>query len=337
MDLRSVFAIAKGNWFLIGMAVACAAGFVWPQLSQAYKQSLLVDASIVLVMFCGGITMRTTDLWRQVRAWRSVGLSIVLVYGLVPAIFVLAAWPLRQMRFEGSDQLFEGFMILAAQSGTLASAIVITTKARANVALAVVVTVVNALLAAVATPLILAVTLAADQVRIDVGEMIARLAALVLVPVLVGQGVRPLVRSALERVGWLPGLLSQCVILSFMWIAIGNASTSIKASPFMTLGLILALLLLHVLILGVNHVVSRLATADPASRRALVICSSQKTIATGAYVWARYFPSNPLGCMPLLIYHVLQLIVDAALAQRWSRKEGKIDSDEAGGPAFVEP
>jgi len=33
------------------MAVACAAGFVWPDWSRAYKESVLVDVSIVLVMF----------------------------------------------------------------------------------------------------------------------------------------------------------------------------------------------------------------------------------------------------------------------------------------------
>ena len=50
------------------------------------------------------------------------------------------------------------------------------------------------------------------------------------------------------------------------------------------------------------------------SRRALAICSSQKTLATGSYVWSRYFADNPLGGIPLMFYHVVQLVFDSLLA-----------------------
>ena len=151
METSFLSRFLQKHWLVIGMLVACAAGFLWPQFSRAYKQSPLVDASIVLVMFCGGLTLRTTDLWRKIFAWRSIVLSVLLIYLLVPAIITLLAWPLRWFNFDGNSELFEGFMILAAQSGTLASAIVITGRANGDVALAIVITVVNALLAALAS------------------------------------------------------------------------------------------------------------------------------------------------------------------------------------------
>ena len=308
------------NWFFLGMILVCIGGFAWPDLSRTYKQSSLVDWSIVLVMFCGGVTLPTTELWRQIIHWRAVGLSILLIYLVVPAIVAMLAWPLRWLNFDSNQQIFEGYMILAAQSGTLASAIVITTRAGANTALAIIITVSGAALAAVATPLILSVTLAADHVHLNTGSMALRLLGLVLAPVFLGQLARPLVTNLLARVAWLPGILSQLVILSFVFMAIGNASTSIRISPYITLGLVLAALPLHAVILVVNHLLSRLATSDVASRQALVICCSQKTIATGAYVWARYFSENPLGCLPLLAYHVVQLLIDTILANRWARK-----------------
>lgn len=310
----------KKHWFLAGIALVWLLGFGFPELCAAYQKSSLVDWSIALVMLCGGLTLETSHIFEQVRNWRAVGFSVLLMFVVAPLIFFAAAVPLRYSGSELASQLFVGFMILAAQSCTIGSGIVVTSAARGNVALALVVTIFNSMLSAVMTPSILRVALATD-VQFDVGHMMMKLALIILLPVVIGQLVRPFFRDQLERIRWLPSILTQLVILSLIFMSVGAASDWMKQSPWLVVALIAANLLLHVVILVVNYAASTLVCKTVASRRALAICSSQKTLATGSYVWSKYFAENPLGGVPMILYHVVQLVFDSLLAHWLAARE----------------
>ena len=61
--------------------------------------------------------------------------------------------------------IFIGSMILAAQSSTLASAVVLTASANGNVPLALIITIINNMTSAVLTPLVLKATLSLSEPR----------------------------------------------------------------------------------------------------------------------------------------------------------------------------
>jgi len=310
----------RRHWFLAGMAAVWLLGFLFPEAGKAFQQSKLVDVAIAVVMFCGALTLDPSHLLEQCRNWRAVALSFVMLYGVAPLILFLASWPLNWSSSELAPHLFAGFMILAAQSCTLGSGIVVSTAARGNVALALVVTIVNSMLAAVMTPWILRLTLAI-HVEFDVWPMVGRLAVIILLPVVIGQLVRPLVRDWVERVHWLPTILSQLAILSFIFMTVGAAAAWMISRPWVVAGIFVATFVLHVAILAANYVVSRLGASDAPSRRSLTICSSQKTVATGSYVWSKYFADNPLGGVPLVFYHVAQLMFDSLLAHWLAQRD----------------
>src|ERR1051325_244951 len=310
----------KKHLFLVGIAAAWLMSFGFPSLCKSYQKSHLVDGGIALVMFCGALTLETSHLFEQFKNWRAVALSFVMMYGIAPGILVLLTWPLRWWSNELAPHLFVGFMILASQSCTLGSGIVIATAARGNVALALVITIVNSMLSALMTPLILKLTLA-GQVEFEVLQMIGRLALLILLPVALGQLVRPIIKASLAPIRWLPAILSQLVILSLIFMAVGTASGWMKRYPWMVLGVLVSTLLLHVIILAVNYALSILGSRKIASRRSLAICSSQKTIATGSYIWSKYFPDNPVGGVPLVFYHIVQLVFDSLLAHWLAQRD----------------
>jgi sodium/bile acid cotransporter 7 len=301
------------HWFLLGIAAVWVLGFVFPELSKDYQKSCWVDVGIALVMFCGALTLETSHLLEQFKNGRAVLLSFAMMYGLAPLVLFLASWPLRLSSSELASHLFVGFMLLASQSCTLGSGIVVSTAARGNVALALVVTIVNSMLSAVMTPVILRLTLAVN-VEFDVLHMIGRLALIILLPVVVGQVVRPVVKDHIASVRWLPTILSQLVILSMIFMTVGAAAEWMVRSPWIVVGVLVATFVLHIVILALNYAVSAVGTRDVASRRSLAICTSQKTVATGSYIWSRYFADNPLGGVPLVFYHVSQLVFDSLLA-----------------------
>ena len=148
-----------------------------------------------------------------------------------------------------------------------------------------------------------------------------KLAIIILLPVVIGQIIRPACRDLLVRIRWLPSLITQLVILSLIFMSVGTASEWMRKFPWLVIGLIGANLGLHVVILTLNYAASTLVCKTVASRRALAICTSQKTLATGSYVWARYFSTNPLGGVPMILYHVVQLVFDSLLAHWWAEKD----------------
>ena len=310
----------RKHWFLAGLVVVWILGFLSPEVCKAYQKSSLVDWAIALVMLCSGLTLETSHVFEQLRNWRAVLFSFFMMYLVAPVIIFVACLPLRFSGSEANTQLFVGFVILAAQSCTLGSGIVISTAARGNVALALVVTVVNSMCSTVMTPLLLRWMLSV-HIEVQTLAMIGRLAVIILLPVTLGQLIRPWIKSHWEPVRWLPSILTQLVILSLIYMSVGTSRDWIVRSPWLVAAMLAATLVLHGIILAANYALSTLATKTKASRRSLAICSSQKTLATGSYVWARFFADNPLGGIPLMFYHVVQLVFDSLLAHWWAQKD----------------
>jgi sodium/bile acid cotransporter 7 len=57
-------------------------------------------------------------------------------------------------------------------------------------------------------------------------------------------------------------------------------------------------------------------------RIVIVFCGSKKSLATGLPMASVLFAGHPVGLivLPLMIFHQIQLIVCAALAQKYSRR-----------------
>lgn len=320
----------KRHWFLLGIAAAWALGLALPAWALIYQRSGFVDIAIALVMLCGGLSLDTARLLESLRNGRLIVLSTLMMFVLAPLLCYLAALPLRLMPGDVPRELVVGFMLLGAQSCTLGSGIAITTAARGNVAVALVVTVVNSMLGAILTPALLGLTLS-QRVETDVPAMIGRLSLIILLPVAAGQVLRrPLVRRLGDPRTW-SSILTQCVILSVIFMAVGSAARWMRESPGLVLALAGAVLTLHIVLISLNYALAAWAGFDMPSRRALTICASQKTLATGSYLWARHFADHPLGAVPLTFYHVAQLVFDSLLAHRWADGDARDRDRSAAG------
>jgi len=93
-------------------------------------------------------------------------------------------------------------------------------------------------------------------------------------------------------------------------------------SPWATL-LVVAVwaVALRLVLLGAALLLARIASDDPARRRAVVFTASEKTLALGLPLAVLLFEGDPrlaLVTLPLIVFHPLQLLIDAGLASRWA-------------------
>lgn len=157
------------------------------------QDSLLVKIALpiaIAVIMCGiGMTLSGGDFRRIAQRPKPVLIGILGHYALLPLLGFAVAW-----LFPMPVELAIGLVLVAAcPSGTTSNAL--TYLARGNVALAVTLTVISALVTFVSVPLLVNLALQvfggeARDIRLPVGQTVMHLAALVLAPVLIGMSVR---------------------------------------------------------------------------------------------------------------------------------------------------
>jgi len=309
---RALSLLAR-QWFLAGLFVAALLGCLFPSLGEALRAG--VSWLVAAVMFLSGFTMAPRNLVRQARDPRGALIAFVSVYLAAPLLGLLLARLLAPP--SSAPEFVEAVMVLAAQAGTISSAIALTLVAGGNGELALINTLVTNLSTAVMTPLAIKLTIGAE-VRFDFTTMAGSLAVTVLAPVVGGF----LTRASLKRfAGYRPGpgalkgarTVSQCFILLFVVVGFGRAAPRLSREPYLAARFLGLALLLHAALLGLNWLLSRAARLDPPSRAAVIFTGSQKTLPNGIYTAEQFFPTNPYAALPVVIYHVLQLIVDTAL------------------------
>ncbi|MGQ9630710.1 MAG: AMP-binding protein [bacterium] len=306
------------NWFLLAIVSVVAFSFILPQVGIGIRRSGATRYLVAFVMFLSGLSLETTSLLREIRNIKAIAASFALVYIISPLLF----FAMGKAAFPGEGQILVGIMIMAAQSSTLISGIVLTGVAGGNIALALVITVVNNFLSAVMTPLILRVSLRlGSAIEMDTVGMMSDMALTILAPVLAGQIARPLVRRWAAKMRPYLSKLSQFVILTFILTAISSASERISQSATTVLALSAFVLVAHSAMLLIAYSAAGALSQDRRSRIALMYCSSQKTLPAGILIWGTYFPQNPFGAIPITLYHVAQLFVDTFLTTK-VRAEG---------------
>jgi solute carrier family 10 (sodium/bile acid cotransporter), member 7 len=312
----SMAEILRRHWFLIGLALVAVSGFLAPGLGVAIRHAgYVLPVMTATALFLSGVTLETAGL-REGADLRGLLLGVSSTYLVAPALAVAFShlWGPAHAGEVGTDGyfFFEAMMIVGAQAGTIASAPALTLVAGGNQALALLITLTTNLMTALATPLVLRVTVG-RVVSFPIGRMMLEETLVVLLPVVVAQIVHHLFWERLRHL--LPAIvrLSQGIILVFVYTGVAAAAAHLSQRPGLILAFLATAASLHVSLLVFNHRSATWLGLSPRNRTAVVFCGSQKTLPNGIYLWGTFFSSNPHGALALVCYHVFQLVLDSLL------------------------
>lgn len=314
------------RWFLIVLGSFLAAGFRFPHELTPLVESLPRRALVAVVLFLMAWPIDASVIWRVIRRPTALALTLAIAYGLLP----LVAWAIsRGLR----PDLAVGLLIAAAIPSTMASAAVWTRRAGGNDAVALLGTLTTNLLCFVVTPLWLARTTGA-QVSIDVTEMMAELGVVMVLPMILAQVTRlwePMRIWATAAKTPL-GVLAQCGILTMVLVGAVRAGAELSVEPgamdlASTAAMLAAVTAVHLSMLWTGHALGWLIGLPRGDRIAVGFSGSQKTLMIGLEVALRYFPAMPLAALPMIAYHVLQLLLDTLIAD-WLRLRAPRESAE---------
>jgi BASS family bile acid:Na+ symporter len=179
-----------------------------------------LPAANFLIMLGIGMALAAREFAQVVRKPRPVLVGIAGQYLMLPAIGFAVA-----LLFRHSYELAVGFVLLAA-SPSASSSNALTYLARGNLALAVTLTGVSALLTLFTIPLLTGAALLvfagqSQPIPLPVGQMLAQLALLVLLPLLLGMGARQWLPALCAKVQpWLTRLSMALLLVLIVCIAI---------------------------------------------------------------------------------------------------------------------
>jgi sodium/bile acid cotransporter 7 len=270
-------------------------------------------ASVLLVMSLG---LETRAVWNAVRRPTGAALAVVVNLGLVPPLAWLAGRLLE-------PSLAAGMVVAAAVPCTQASAAVWTRRAGGNETIAVLTTMATSLACFVVTPAWLELLIGhAGGTQQGFGRLVLRLGLLVGLPIVVGQVLRaiPAVRLFAIRHRTALGLYTQLGILSMVFVGAvecGRQLALLEEGVMPLAGHIAAMMVLVAAVhttawycgFGAAHSLG-LPRADAIG---VAFAGSQKTLMVGLAIAIDF---GGLAVLPMVAYHVEQLLIDTVLAER---------------------
>lgn len=316
------------DWFLGGMIAAVVLAALFPRFGRSggpMHADVVANVGIFLVFFLHGLGLSPERMKAGVTRWR----LHLLVQGFTFGVFPLLWWVLNALvgRWIPAD-LSLGFLYLCAVPSTISSSVAMTGIARGNVAGAIFNASLSSLLGVVLTPLLVGLLARTTGQALSWTDAILKLAGLLVLPLVLGQLLRPLIGQVFARYQRYTQGFDRLVILVLVYASFCD---SIEAGLFTQYGGgILAVTLggaalILALVLVLSTFTARRARFDKEDEIAAVFCGSKKTLASGVPMARLLFGAHPalgLIVLPLMFYHQLQLIVCSVLAERYAARPG---------------
>lgn len=304
---------------ILGMVVLAsvlpARGEVRPALEAA------VSIGIGLVFFLHGARLSREAVIAGATQWRLHALILAATFVLFP-LLTLGAAALPDWVLPAS--LAPGLVFLGCLPSTIQSSIGFTAIARGNVAATVAAATASNLIGIVLTPVLAGLLLH----RTGGGVSLEGLQAIVLqllAPFLAGHLLRPWIGGFVGRHSRVLSRLDRGSILLVVYAAFSDAVTGglwsrLGALDLVRLTLVCGVLL--ALVLSLTLAAARAMKLSTPDEITLVFCGSKKSLASGVPMAGVLFPGDALGLvlLPVMIFHQIQLMVVAVIAQRYSER-----------------
>jgi len=315
------FARLKIDWYLVLIITMGVAATLAPARGGvAVWLGWISKVAIGLVFFLHGARLSREAVLRGLTHWRLhlliLGATFVLFPALCLGIAHLPAWITP-------PELASGIVLLGCLPSTIQSSIAFVGVARGNVPAAVASASGSNILGVFLTPLLASLLMHA-QGAVSAGSFWAIVMQL-LVPFMAGQLLRPWIGGFVAAHAKTLGKLDRGTILLIVYVAFSGAVVGGVWSRLGALDLVRLLIICLALlgaVLALTTLAARLLGFSKPDEIAIVFCGSKKSLASGAPIAAAIF--NPavagVAMIPLMVFHQLQLMACAAIAQRYAQR-----------------
>ena len=314
------------NFTLTLIATVILASLLPASGQTAVAFGWVTNLAIALLFFLHGAKLSRQAIVAGAGHWR----LHLLVFSLTFVLFPLLGLALKPVLSPliGKD-LYMGMLYLCALPATVQSAIAFTSLARGNIPAAICSAAASSLFGIFLTPLLVALLLNVQGDGGSTVDAILKISVQLLLPFIAGQVARRWIGDWVGRnKSWLK-FVDQGSILLVVYGAFSEAVTEgiWHQIPLWQLGgLVVACCVLLALVLVASLLLSKAFGFNQEDRITILFCGSKKSLATGVPMAQVLFAGASMGVLilPLMLFHQIQLMVCAALAQRYAKRPESI-------------
>lgn len=332
--VKPVLKFARTNFLPLALITGVTIGLVNPVpgcLAQKYSLSNWSTFGIFLV---SGLTLRSGEMSAAIEAWPAGAFGLVSILLFTPFISRLVL----QLKLI-PQEFVTGLAMFCCMPTTLSSGVALTQVVGGNSALALSLTVASNLLGIVTVPFMLSKLVAQGVgVSVPAGELLKSLTLMILVPLLLGKGIRNSFNGVAKFVDERRELFSMInsIFLSLVpWMQVsGSRALLLTISPMNFISAIAIGMCLHFIFLSLNTVImhslslifggKRSTFGKENNARAIIIVASQKTLPVMVAIVGRLggvLGEAGLLVIPCVAAHINQIIMDSFLVNIWLQKD----------------
>ena len=279
---------------------------------------------VALLFFMHGAKLSREAVIAGIGHWRLHLLVVASTFMLFPVLGLVLRPVLQPLV---TPELYTGVLFLCVLPATVQSAIAFTAVARGNMAAAICSASASTLLGIVITPLLVGVVLpqASGTVQQDVLGSIGRIMLQLMLPFVAGHLLRPWIGGFIGRHAATLKYVDQGSVLLVVYTAFSAAVVGglWRELPLPALaGLLVVCAVILGLALTATTWLARRLGFSKEDEITIVFCGSKKSLVSGVPMAKVLFPSEAAGAivLPLMVFHQMQLMVCAVLAQRYARR-----------------
>lgn len=316
----------KVDPFVLALLAVIALAALWPAPGVSggpLHADVIGSYGVGVIFLLYGMTLAADQMWRSMGLWREHLLVQGATFLLFPAIVFAAQFVTDELFSQG---FLTGLFFLAALPSTVSSSVAMTSLARGNVPLSIFNASISSLIGVFVTPVLMAWYLHTAGSGLALTSVILKLLGLVLVPIAIGQMLRPLLGPLLSRHKGIVRLADRSVILVIVYNAFCDSMREgiWKAQDPWTLPLLAGLvILLFFSVYGILSAICRLLGLKVEDRISVLFCGSKKSLVTGLPMAGIMFGASPQAALiiaPLMMYHLFQLLIVSFIASDYARR-----------------
>jgi sodium/bile acid cotransporter 7 len=310
------------NFTLMLMACVVLASIMPCQGGVALGFNGLTNVAISVLFFLHGAKLSREAALAGLTHWRLHLTVLAATFVLFP-FFGIVLRPLLEPLV--TPALYLGFLYICVLPSTVQSSIAFTSVAHGNIPAAVCSASASSLIGIFITPLLVGLLVMSHSGGFNSGSAVMQIVLLLLVPFVAGQIARRWMYSWIQRHPILVKIVDQGSILLVVYTAFSEAVNEglwhQLPLPALVGVLIVSAILLAMMMLITTYG-SRLLGFNKKDEITIVFCGSKKSLASGIPMAKVLFVGHPIGMLvlPLMLFHQLQLMVCAVLAQRYAAR-----------------
>jgi solute carrier family 10 (sodium/bile acid cotransporter), member 7 len=313
------------NGFLFGLFCAIGLAALFPEVGSVdsgFPWKPIINAGIAFVFFFYGVKLDPEQLRSGLSNWRLHLLIQVSTFLIFPVLVYLLV---QVMPWVDPDFRL-GISYLSALPSTVSASVVMVSIAGGNLPAAIFNASISSLLGVILTPAWMGILGSGPAGEIDFWSTLGELILKVILPVVLGvfahKWLFPRIKGYLSRLKYVDQTV--IMIIVFTTFAESFAQKLFSAYQFSTLlNIAVTMLGIFILIWLILELISKLLKFSIQDRITTLFCGSKKSLVHGVVIGKVIFPDPVilgLVLLPVMLYHIQQLIFGSILAGYFGRR-----------------